>query len=133
MYSHSYATVTTLGDFGPWISKIILDLPREVRTNDINASAFSVFCARRKHDGSILMRKERGASEALPSQGYISVAAAYTCDDHGNRLPTGTHVALEVGEERLTKRIEGGVMGSQYVKNDITVTQTRAIPAATGS
>ena len=71
MYSHSYATVTTLGDFGPWISKIILDLPREVRTSDIDPGAFSVFCARRKHDGSILMRKERGASEALPSQGYI--------------------------------------------------------------
>lgn len=133
MYSHSYATVTTLGDFGPWISKIILDLPREVRTSDIDPGAFSVFCARRKHDGSILMRKERGASEALPSQGYISVAVAYTCDDRGNRLSTGTHVALEVGEERLTKRIEGGVMGSQYIDNDITVTQTRAIPAATGA
>lgn len=133
MYSHSYATVTTLGDFGPWISKIILDLPREVRTSDIDAGAFSVFCARRKRDGSIVMRKERGASETLPSQGYIPVNAAYTCDECGTRLSTGTHVALEVGEERLTKRIEGGVMGSQYIDNDITVTQTRAIPAATGS
>lgn len=133
MQHRSYATVTTLGDFGPWISKIVLDLPREVRTSDIDAGAFSVFCARRKRDGSIVMRKERGASETLPSQGYIPVNAAYTCDECGTRLSTGTHVALEVGEERLTKRIEGGVMGSQYIDNDITVTQTRAIPAATGS
>ena len=25
--SCAYATVTTLGDFGPWISKVVLDLP----------------------------------------------------------------------------------------------------------
>lgn len=133
MQHRSYATVTTLGDFGPWISKIVLDLPREARTCDIAANAFNVFCARRKRDGSIVMRKEHGASETLPSQGYIPVSAAYTCDERGNHLPAGTHVALELKEERLTKRIEGGVMGSQYVNNNITVTQTRAVPAATGA
>lgn len=31
--SCTYATVTTLGDFGPWISKVVLDLPCTVRAN----------------------------------------------------------------------------------------------------
>lgn len=62
METYTYATVTTLGDFGPWISKIILDLPGSVRASDVRADAFSSFCARRTHDGDIVMRTEK----ALP-------------------------------------------------------------------
>ena len=37
--SCTYATVTTLGDFGPWISKVVLDLPCTVRANDVDTAA----------------------------------------------------------------------------------------------
>ena len=40
--SCTYATVTTLGDFGPWISKVVLDLPCTVRANDIDARTFHI-------------------------------------------------------------------------------------------
>ena len=130
METYTYATVTTLGDFGPWISKIILDLPGSVRAGDVQADAFSAFCARRTHDGDIVMRAEKGTPLSLPSQGYLRVVDAYPCDECGNRLAEGTHVALVTCEERLTKCIEGSVLGSQYVDCDITVTQVREITLA---
>lgn len=132
MTSLTYATVTTLGDFGPWISKIILDLPHDVRAGDIAPDAFSAFCARRRRDGTIVMRKEKGSRVSLPSQGYIGIIDAYPCDEQGHRLAASSHVALETSEERLTKCIEGGVLGSQYVDCDITVTQVREISVVDG-
>lgn len=93
--SCTYATVTTLGDFGPWISKVVLDLPCTVRANDVNEHTFNIYCARHERAGEVLMRKEHGADHAAPSVGYVPVLATYPCDENGQRLPKGTHVALE--------------------------------------
>ena len=65
----TYATVTTLGDFGPWISKVVLDLPCTVRANDIDANTFHIYVERHERSGDVLMRKERGADHAAPSVG----------------------------------------------------------------
>ena len=111
----TYATVTTLGDFGPWISKVVLDLPCTVRANDIDTNTFHIYVERHERSGEVLMRKERGADHAAPSVGYIDILAAYPCDENGRKLAVGTHVALEVAEQRLTKTIEGGVMGSRML------------------
>lgn len=100
----TYATVTTLGDFGPWISKVVLDLPCTVRANDIDANTFHIYVERHERSGDVLMRKERGADHAAPSVGYIDILAAYPCDENGRKLAVGTHVALEVAEQRLTKK-----------------------------
>lgn len=49
--SCTYATVTTLGDFGPWINKVVLDLPCVVRANDVNEHTFNIYCARHERAG----------------------------------------------------------------------------------
>ena len=97
--SCTYATVTTLGDFGPWISKVVLDLPCTVHANDIDARTFHIYVERHERTGEILMRKERGADHAAPSVGYVDVLAAYPCDECGRKLAFGTHVALEIAEQ----------------------------------
>lgn len=130
--SCTYATVTTLGDFGPWINKVVLDLPCVVRANDVNEHTFNIYCARHERAGEVLMRKEHGADHAAPSVGYVPVLAAYPCDENGQRLPKGTHVALETPEVRLTKEIEGGVLGSRYIENRLRVTQLVALPGEDG-
>ena len=84
--SCTYATVTTLGDFGPWISKVVLDLPCTVRANDIDANTFHIYAERHERTGEVLMRKERGADHAAPSVGYIDVLAAYAA---GNAFAAG--------------------------------------------
>ena len=128
----TYRTFTTLGDFGPWVSKLILDLPCEVRTDEVSPATFNVFCTRRETaDGSVLMRREKGASPdspAQPSQGYAEVLAAYPCTEKGAPLPESAHVALEMGEVRVNKRIEGSVMRSRFVVNDYRVTQLVELP-----
>ena len=129
----TYRTATTLGDFGPWVSKLVLDLPCEVGASDVTPETFNVFCTRREtKDGSVLMRRERGERVARPSQGYAEVLAAYPCDEGGARAARGSHVALEMGEVRVNTRIEGDVMGSRFVTNDYRVTQLRALPGADG-
>lgn len=85
--SCTYATVTTLGDFGPWISKVVLDLPCTVRANDVNEHTFNIYCARHERAGEVLMRKEHGTDHAAPSVGYVPVLATYPCDENGQRLP----------------------------------------------
>lgn len=119
----TYATLVTCGDFGPWISKVVVDLPCEVRPSEVAPAGFNIYCARFEPTGEPLMRKERGADHAVVSAGYVPVLAAYPCDEHGERAASGAHVALEVPETRLTKRIEGGVLGSRYIENRIRVTQ----------
>ena len=129
MPTATYATVTTLGDFGPWISKIVLELPHAVRSNDVDTRTFNVYCERHElADGTVLMRKEHGADHAAPSVGYVPVLAAYPCDDTGRASETGTHVALELPETRLTKTIEGNVMHSRCVSNRFRVTQLATLP-----
>ena len=103
----TYATVVTLGDFGPWISKIVVDLPVEVRASEVSPATFNVYCARFEPTGEPLMRKERGADHAVHTAGYVPVLAAYPCDERGCAAAAGTHVALETPEVRLTKRVEG--------------------------
>ena len=44
----TYKTFTTLGDFGPWVSKLILDLPCGVRADEVSPATFNVFCTRRE-------------------------------------------------------------------------------------
>ena len=130
--SCTYATVTTLGDFGPWISKVVLDLPCTVRANDIDANTFHIYVERHERTGEVLMRKERGADHAAPSVGYIDILAAYPCDEDGRKLAVGTHVALEVAEQRLIKTIEGGVMGSRMLDDQLRITQLAALPGNDG-
>ena len=127
-YQPSYATVTTLGDFGPWISKLVLTMPTALDTCDVTLETFNVFCARHEPDGSVLMRQERGADHAAASQGYVPVAAAYPCTETGAPTTRSPYIALELPECRLTKCIEGGVLGSHYIENRFRITQTAAVP-----
>ena len=78
----TYATVTTLGDFGPWISKVVLDLPCTVRANDIDTNTFHIYVERHERSGEVLMRKERGADHAAPSVGYIVIVGSLEGGGH---------------------------------------------------
>lgn len=128
MTTLAYATVTTMDDFGPWVSRLILELPGTVRASDISPTLFNVHNTRLEHDGAVLMRREKGADVALPSQGYVPVQGAFVCDESGRPVATGSHVALDLPEVRLTKSIEGGVLGSRCVYHNFTVTLLADMP-----
>lgn len=124
----TFATVTELGDFGPWISTAVLELPAPVRDADLDPVPFNVYVERHETSGGILMRTERGADRAVPSRSYLPVLNAYPCDAAGHRLPEGGHVALVLPECRLTKTIEGTVMQGRFVEHRFRITQTAPLP-----
>lgn len=61
-----------------------------------------------------------------------STFSARIQDENGRKLAVGTHVALEVAEQRLTKTIEGGVMGSRMLDDQLRITQLTALPGNDG-
>lgn len=135
MPSASYATVSVCGDFGPWIAKLILDLPLSVVSSSLSTDAFNVYCERYEVSGSLLLRAEENDAAPVPSVGYLSVADTYLCDEKGNKVHTkaSSHIALILPEVRLTKQIEGTVTGSRYIENRFRVTQLTPLESADAS
>ncbi len=129
----SYKMVTTMGDFGPWVSKLILELPCEVGENDVAPGAFNVFCARKNvRAGEVIRAVSLLGEKGAPSQGFVPVTSAYPCDEQGCRSYRSTRVALELPECRLTKRIEGSTSFDSfgyYVESCFRVTQLEELPS----
>ena len=127
----TYRTFTTVGDNGPFVSKLILELPRAVRTKDLDEGTFSVYVERLDpKTGEIALDKEhRTDPVGKPSLGYIPVRHAYAATDAGTPAPEGAFAVLELPENRLTKRIDGEILYSSLRESRFTVTQTAPIPA----
>lgn len=65
--SCTYATVTTLGDFGPWISKVVLDLPCTGSRHDIDARHLPYICRRHERTGA----RSSCAKSAAPTTPHL--------------------------------------------------------------
>lgn len=129
-YEPAYATVTRMGDFGPWISRLVLTLPAPVRAREVGPEHFNVFCARcERADGSIVMHAPRdGSAPAAPSQGFVPILAAHPCTEDGTVAQIGTHLALDLPECPLTKTIEGDVLQSRFIDCRFRITQLSELP-----
>jgi predicted esterase len=124
-----YKVITTLADQGPYISKLILELPCEIGENDITKDSFNVYVERKDIDtGEVIFRREIGAEIKLASKGYQKVLKAYPCDDKGKKCNKSIFAALELPEEQLGKRIEGSILTSKYIKNDYRITLLHNLP-----
>ena len=74
----SYRTFTECTDNGPYITKLILDMPQEVRAEQVDTGTFSVYVERiDNYTGEVFMtsRVWRGP-KVDPSRGYRAVTAA---------------------------------------------------------
>ena len=128
----SYKIVTELTDFGPYITKLILDLPCTVRTADVNRDTFHVYAECREEDGKIVIRKDKKTGAAMPMKGYPEILRAYPCNESGICQSSGDHVALDLAEEYLNKRIAGDLMSSRWLTNCYRITQLRDVPGGDG-
>lgn len=126
-----YTAITTYGDFGPWISKLVLELPAEVSSADVSPAAFSVYCERVDGAGEVVSVVERPALSTHPSRGYVPVIDAYACDASGARVARGTHAAIKLPECELTGRINVvSVAEAEYIENRFVVTQTAPVESS---
>lgn len=130
-----YKTFTTVGDMGPLVTKLILELPQEVRPTDCPTSAFSVYVERVDLEkGGVALSKGHALTDApsalVPSRGYVRIEAAYPCDEKGTSRSVSSYVALELEQGRLTKRIDGDIMRGYIRGMEFRTTQLEAFPAA---
>ncbi len=126
-----YRTFTTVTDNGPYVTKLILELPGAVRTQDVDEGTFSVYVERIDPEtGEIALAKEhRKDPVGKPSLGYVPVRHAYAASEAGKPAPSGSHVALELPECKLTKRVDGEILYSSLREMRFRVTQVSPMSA----
>lgn len=127
-----YTTFTLCGDFGSFISKLILPLPQEVGFAEVMPDAFNVFVSDTISEtgdaAGIAVSSEAGAVRS----GYLSVTRAYPSDEKGARLERGTYVTLEVPEDPLGMHLIDQIVKTSHLDNHIRVTQLRPFSGVDG-
>lgn len=128
-----YYTLTKITDWGPFITKLILPMPAEMKdgANDY-AGSFSVYVERLDENGEILVLPKSWFEQDVkePSRGYIPVTAAYPSDCEGNRKDSGAYVTLEMAYGPiygLSSAISVRGDYNNYVISAYRITQTAAL------
>ena len=68
-----YKTYTEMTDFGPYITKLILELPERVRAGELTDTTFHVYAECHEADGSVMLftlnavKYENGSQDGRPS------------------------------------------------------------------
>lgn len=102
-----YQTVTEVFDWGPSVSKLIVNLGTTVNAKDVDASTFKVYVKRNLPDGALTPAEAMAitdrivvlGSEAKDNkdlEGYREVTAAYVCDANCNPVSAGEYVVIEM-------------------------------------
>lgn len=122
----NYKTFTTMTDYGPFITKLILQLPCEVTKNDLSIDSFNVYAeCRDLYTGKILMKKDKKTGIKRLLKGYPVISNVYPCCSYGNEQHKSNYVALQLKEEYLNKRIIGDVFASEWLTNYYRITQLK--------
>lgn len=123
-----YKTYTEMTDFGPYITKLILELPERVRAGELTDTTFHVYAECREADGSVVIRTERKSGRKALLKGYPKVLRAYPCTSDGVRCAAGDFAAIDLQEEYLNKRVAGDLLASRWLENFYRITQMHDIP-----
>lgn len=120
----SYKMVTTITDHGPYVSKLILELPFSIRREEVTKESFHVYVERLDEvTQELIYTQEWGSDIREASKGYQRPLNIYPCDEEGFFKEQGCFAAIELPEEKLGKRIEGTVLSSCYIRNKYRITQ----------
>ena len=119
----NYKIVTTITEMGPYVSKLILQMPYEVHAAEVSKDSFNIYVERRECDtNEIVVSKNFLTQAEIFCKGYQIPRKVYPCDADGVYQNQASFVALELSEETLGKRIEGTIMASRYVNNAYRIT-----------
>jgi predicted peptidase len=124
----SYQTVTEIEDWGPAITKVIVDLGRPVPVNSVTADTFNVH----------VQRSDSSPANPILEEGYRKVIKAYVADKHGYPVAkTGKYAVLEM-EIGPTVTLGSpmnfnfGTFLNDWVDSDYTITQQKDILTPAG-
>lgn len=130
---HSYKTVTQITDLGPYITKLILEMPESITPSMVQKDTFNVYVERKNAgtDDLIMTSRTWMGPKIYPSKGYREITEIYPCDENGNRIDQSKFVAVEMPYGPLYplgQAIAPIESFNEYVKCDYRITQVKEIP-----
>lgn len=129
-----YRSVTEITNNGPYVTKLILPMPIEIKDGDVTTDMFSVYVERKNRETAEIVLTSRTWLEppTLPSKGYRVVTDAYPSDNNGNRQPTGNYATLEMAYGPIYPlgyaQASFGRMMNEWIFSDYHVTQVKELP-----
>ena len=94
-----YYQIIDVTDFGPYVTKLVLGMPRAVKKEELRPEQFSVYVEVKNKTGKIveLPKSFIERDQFVPSVGYREVAAVYpSCRCGGKKLEESEFVTLEL-------------------------------------
>ncbi|WP_026494825.1 prolyl oligopeptidase family serine peptidase [Butyrivibrio sp. WCD3002] len=132
-----YYQVIDVTDFGPYVTKLVLGMPRDVETKELEKDAFSVFVTIRDKKGDVVEMPKSfiERDQFVPSLGYRVIKDVYASDMKGGKVSGKSRYAaleLEIGPAYKCssaiaadfKNINGH---ERYTINDYRVDQIKEI------
>lgn len=132
---YSYKTVTVVTDNGPYITKVILQAPQEIRAEAVDKDTFSAYVERKNpYTGEVFMAARTWLGPKIyPSKGYRVITAAYPCDGAGNKVYTSDKIALEMayGPVHPLGYAQAAFRNNfnEFISCEYRITQVKEIPA----
>jgi predicted peptidase len=124
----SYQTITEVEDWGPAITKVIVDLGRPVPVNSVSEGTFKVH----------VTRSDSRLGNPFLEEGYRNVTKAYVADKNGNPVvKTGKYAVLEMEKGPdvslgAAMNFDLGTFLNDWNQNDYTITQQQEILTPAG-
>ena len=136
--SYGYYTIVRITDMGPFVTKIVLPIGSEIKTDPAELlQSFSVYVERMDDLGEtlILPKSWMARDDKEPSHGYVSVRKAYPSDMKGEEKEDGLFVTLEMahGPHFSLSAPMTSVKGmNAYIRMRYTITQLKNLETKAG-
>lgn len=142
MVSRLYYQKIEITDLGPYVTKIILPINKEVTEDKLLTNQFSVYVRIYDKNGNMIekpLHRMDPKSPIIAQKGYRSIKSIYPSDRFGNKKAKGQFItlALKYGPiEKLCSAINADLstpgMLEYYTIHDYRITQIRPIETSSG-
>jgi predicted peptidase len=128
----SYKTVTEVYDWGPVVSKLILDMGTTLKSGSVDADTFKVHVVRTDSRKDVILPKE-------DQEGDREVTKVYVSDKDGNSTDSGNYITIEMkvhpntGLEMSIYYEAERYKANAWVNSDYTLTQQKDINTNSGT
>ncbi|MDX8047113.1 prolyl oligopeptidase family serine peptidase [Gracilibacillus sp. S3-1-1] len=123
--SNGYYTITEIQDWGPAITKIIVEVGKPIPTGAIDQDTFSVH----------VTRSDDRVEESILEEGYRQVTNAYVADKQGNpakKMGKYAVLELEIGPDKTLGAPMHYVNSNNWIDVEYVITQEKSIEAPYG-
>ncbi|HIQ99746.1 MAG TPA: prolyl oligopeptidase family serine peptidase [Candidatus Scybalocola faecavium] len=124
---YGYKTFTEITDMGPFVTKLLLQVPEGMGPKELGADALKIYVERKSaKDGKIIFTKDLFNPQlpGEPSKGFQQAVNIYPGNSQGEPSADGGWIIAELKPEPLGKRTEGTMLSSEYVVSEYKVTLT---------